>query len=97
MIRTVEKVQNKILRPVYQKVFFNILHHSFRFSLQSLQKKLIRPPKNCLAKKKFASKTQNCMLILDLLKVSPNKACKKGYGQNSQLKVHFLAFTHTLD
>jgi len=41
MIRIVEKDHNKIIRPAYKKVFFNILHHSFRISLQSLQKVLI--------------------------------------------------------
>ena len=36
------------------------------------------------------------MLISDLLTVSPKKAYEKSYEQNSQLKVNFLAFTHTL-
>ena len=49
-----------------------------------------------LKKKKFVIKTQNSMLISDMLKVSPKKACKKSYEQNSQLKWHFLAITHTL-
>jgi len=56
MIRIVEKVQNKILRPVYKKVFFNILRHSFRISHQSLKKVLIRPPKNILEKNQICIK-----------------------------------------
>jgi len=36
------------------------------------------------------------MMISDLLKVSSKKAWGKSYEQNSQLEVHFLAFTHTL-
>jgi len=34
-IRISDKVQNKILRPVYEKTFFNILPHSFRILVQS--------------------------------------------------------------
>jgi len=47
-------------------------------------------------KKQIGSERQNSVLISDLLELSPKKACKKSCEQNSQLKVHFLAFSHTL-
>jgi len=42
-IRTVEKVQNKIPRPVYKKAFLNILLHGFSILVQSFQKVQIGP------------------------------------------------------
>jgi len=94
MIKIVAKVQSKILRPVYKKVLFNILHHSFQILLQSLQKVLIRPHKNMLEKKnKFASKMQNSMLISDMLEVSPQKAGEKVL---SKIVVFLPVSTHIL-
>jgi len=55
----------------------------------------MRAQKNIL-KKLICIKKSDSMLISNLQKVSPNKACEKSYEQNSQLKVPFFAFTPTL-
>jgi len=44
----------------------------------------------------MSTKIYEFMLISDLLEKLQKNACKKNYTQNSQLKVHFLAFTYTL-
>jgi len=55
-----------------------------------------RTPKKIFLKNQNGyQKTQNFMLISDLLKLSQKKPGEKSYEQNSQLKVPFLAFTHT--
>ena len=36
------------------------------------------------------------MQISDLLEISQKRACEKSLQQDSQLKDHFLAFTHLL-
>jgi len=45
-IRILVKVQNKILRPVFKKTFFNIFPQSFQILVKNFSKALIGPKKN---------------------------------------------------
>jgi len=84
MTRIVEKAHNKIIRPVYKKVCFNILHHSFRISLQSLQKVLIRPLKKYSWKKTNLYKKRWILCWSQIcLKYHPKKHAKKLWAKKS--------------
>ena len=97
-IRILDQVQNKILRPIYKKNIFQYFAPWLQRFGPKFPKVLKRPPQKIFLKKKQIcfKKTHNSMLISDLFTKSPKKACEKSYEQNSQLKGHFLAFTHTL-
>jgi len=73
------------------KTFFQTLLLSKKYKYRKYQKT------NIFEKNQYwYQKAQNCMLISNLLEKLPKNTCKKSYEQNSQLKVHFLAFTCAL-
>jgi len=80
-------------KTCYKKAFFNILLRRVRILLQSFPIVLKGTPnKYFLNQSKWVPKTQNFMLISDLLENFFLNAYEKIYEQNSQLKVHFLGF-----